>query len=217
VDDRGERARQGAGADALGGRVGGDQLGVRVLDAAQLAQQRVEVGVADLRRVVGVVALVVVGDQAAQLGGALGVDGHRRRLAVAAIAPPRATRPPITHRYSPAPTLKSRPNAFARSWASLTSPRSARAKITVRAATTIAPMAMPSTLRSARRSTASTTRISPNVRKNGPSRTSSDPELLNPVNEMPAMVNQVTNEPIATSAPPTSNTMAWTMTTGRGR
>ena len=46
-------------ADALGRRVGRDELGVRLLERAQLAQQRVELGVAHDRVVEDVVAVVV--------------------------------------------------------------------------------------------------------------------------------------------------------------
>ncbi len=58
--------------DALGGRVGGPQLGVIVLEGAQLAQQRVELGVADARVVEDVVPVVVRVDLAYQLGVTLG-------------------------------------------------------------------------------------------------------------------------------------------------
>ena len=65
------RARHGLGADALGRRVGGDQLGVLGLDPAQLVEQRVVLLVADLGIVEDVVAVGVVVEDAAELGGAL--------------------------------------------------------------------------------------------------------------------------------------------------
>ena len=61
----------GSAADPLGGRVGGDQLGVLGLERAQLVEQRVVLVVADLGVVERVVAVVVVVDLLAQLGGAL--------------------------------------------------------------------------------------------------------------------------------------------------
>ena len=56
------------GADPLGGRVGGAQLGVLGLDRPQLVEQRVVLVVADLGIVEDVVAAVVVLEPAAQLG-----------------------------------------------------------------------------------------------------------------------------------------------------
>ena len=59
-------------ADALGRRVGRDELRVLALDRAQLVQQRVVGVVADLGVVEDVVAVPVVDELLAQLGGALG-------------------------------------------------------------------------------------------------------------------------------------------------
>ncbi len=58
---------QGRRADALGGGVGCDQLGVGFLQLLELAKEAVVVGVADLRGVEDVVAVVVVLELAAQL------------------------------------------------------------------------------------------------------------------------------------------------------
>ena len=74
VLDRGEQQRRRAG-DAPGGRVRAHELGVGVLEEAQLADQGVVVGVGDLGGVELVVALVVVVDEPAQL-----LDPSRRRL-----------------------------------------------------------------------------------------------------------------------------------------
>ena len=67
------------GTHALGRRVGRQELGVLDLEVAQLVQQRVVVGVRDVRVVEDVVAAVVVLDLAPQLGGALlrGLLGRR--------------------------------------------------------------------------------------------------------------------------------------------
>ena len=58
-------------ADALRRAVGRAQRRVPGLQRLQLAKQRVVLGVGDLRRIEHVVAVVVVADQRAQLGGAL--------------------------------------------------------------------------------------------------------------------------------------------------
>jgi hypothetical protein len=73
-------------ADPLGGRVGRDELRVLGLDRAQLVEQLVVLLVADDRVVEDVVALPVVDELLAQLGGALG-GAHRR-------APPLGPRAP---------------------------------------------------------------------------------------------------------------------------
>ena len=67
----------GLAADALGGRVGREQFGMRGLDALELVHQRVVGGVADLRRVENVVEVLVAAQFGAQFGGAL---GRRRSL-----------------------------------------------------------------------------------------------------------------------------------------
>jgi hypothetical protein len=56
---RGELLERTA-ADLLRRRVGGPQVGIRLLDLPQLAQQSVVVGVRDLRVVEDVVPMVVV-------------------------------------------------------------------------------------------------------------------------------------------------------------
>ena len=66
VLDRGERL-EGGGADALGGGVGGDELGEGFFQPAQLVQELVVLAVADLGRVEHVVAVVVVIDVRPQL------------------------------------------------------------------------------------------------------------------------------------------------------
>ena len=71
---RDRRAR--LAAHALGRRVGRDELRVLLLERAQLAQQRVELGVADDRIVEHVVAVVVRVDLAHELRVPLG-GGHR--------------------------------------------------------------------------------------------------------------------------------------------
>ena len=70
-------AVEGRRADALGGGVGGAQLGVVGLDRAQLVEQRVVFVVVDRRVVEDVVAAVVFRQLAPQLCGAL--LGRRRR------------------------------------------------------------------------------------------------------------------------------------------
>ena len=68
-------------ADPLRRRVGREQLRVLALDRAQLVQQRVVGVVADLGVVEDVVAVAVVGELLAQLGGALGgVTGVLQQL-----------------------------------------------------------------------------------------------------------------------------------------
>ena len=57
-------------ADPLRRRVGRDELGMRGLEGDELAVERVVVLVADLGVVLDVVALRVVGERRAQLGGA---------------------------------------------------------------------------------------------------------------------------------------------------
>ena len=59
-------------AHALGGRVGGDELGVRCLDAFEFVHQRVVGGVADFRRVENVIQVLVAAQFGAQFVGALG-------------------------------------------------------------------------------------------------------------------------------------------------
>src|SRR5262249_3277395 len=56
------------GADALGGRVRGDQLGMCLLDRLQATEQLVVLGIRDLRIVEDVVAMVVVRDGAPERG-----------------------------------------------------------------------------------------------------------------------------------------------------
>jgi hypothetical protein len=58
---------EGLAAHALGGGVGGDELGVLGLEALELVVEGVVLGVGDLRRVLHVVAPVVVADLLAQL------------------------------------------------------------------------------------------------------------------------------------------------------
>ena len=77
-------------ADPLGRRVGAAQLRVVGLDRAQLVEQRVVGVVVDLGVVEDVVAVVVVLELAAQLGGALGV-------CLRALTPP-GRRPPASPR-----------------------------------------------------------------------------------------------------------------------
>jgi hypothetical protein len=60
------------GGDALGRRVGRDEVGMLLLERLQLVEQRVVGVVADLGVVEDVVAVTVVLDRPAQLGGALG-------------------------------------------------------------------------------------------------------------------------------------------------
>ena len=62
----------------MGGRVRGGEFWVFGLQGAEFGNQEVVVGVGDLRGVVGVVAVEVVGDQRPQLGGAVGRSSCRR-------------------------------------------------------------------------------------------------------------------------------------------
>ena len=61
----------GGRADSLRGRVGGDELGVLLLERLQLVEEDVIRGVGDLGVVEDVVAVVVVRDEPPQLLGAL--------------------------------------------------------------------------------------------------------------------------------------------------
>ena len=66
-----------AAADALRRRVGRDEVRVRLLEGAQLAQQPVVGGVVDGRRVVDEVRVLVPADLRAELGHAGGrIGGH---------------------------------------------------------------------------------------------------------------------------------------------
>ena len=65
-------------ADALRGRVRGDELGVRVLQSCELVVERVVLRVGDLRVVEDVIAVEVVVEDLAQLGGALRRRGGLR-------------------------------------------------------------------------------------------------------------------------------------------
>ena len=69
------------GAHALRRRVGGEQLGMLRLEVAQLVQQRVVLGVRDLRVVEDVVAVVVVPEHLPQLGGLPSGVAHTSRAA----------------------------------------------------------------------------------------------------------------------------------------
>ena len=80
-------------ADALGRRVGRQQLRVLALDRAQLVQQRVVGVVADLRVVEDVVAVAVVGELLAQLGGRAQSVLHPRRRRAAGRGRTRAAPP----------------------------------------------------------------------------------------------------------------------------
>ena len=70
-------------ADALGGRVGRDELGVLLLQRAELAEERVELGVADLGIVEDVVAVVVrvnlAGERGVARAGLFRRRGHAGR------------------------------------------------------------------------------------------------------------------------------------------
>ena len=57
-------------ANALCGRIGIDELRMRGRDRAQLAHQRVELGVRDLGRVVDVIAFLVMANEIAKCCGA---------------------------------------------------------------------------------------------------------------------------------------------------
>ena len=70
----------GLAAHALGGRVGGDQLGVRGLQLPQLDRQRVEGGVGDLGRVEHVVEVLVAADLLPQFFDPVRGDGCAIRV-----------------------------------------------------------------------------------------------------------------------------------------
>jgi hypothetical protein len=75
------------GRDALGGRIGRDELGMLLLERLQLVIERVVLVVADLGVVEDVVAVGVVVDRLAQLGGALpGVFARRGQRSVTSLA-----------------------------------------------------------------------------------------------------------------------------------
>jgi hypothetical protein len=59
-------------ADALRGRVGRDQIGVRRFQRPEVAEERVEFRVADLGPIVNVVLLFVVANQITEFANALG-------------------------------------------------------------------------------------------------------------------------------------------------
>ena len=76
------------------GESGVTRVGMAGLEVPQLADQEVELGVGDLRRVQRVVPLVVVGDELAQLG------GPSRRGRVRRVGPLRQPRSPARPRSS---------------------------------------------------------------------------------------------------------------------
>ena len=78
---RRERRSIGGSSDFLGGRVGGDELGIRLFDRPQLADEGVVLGIGDLRVVELVVPEVVVLNLLAQIGSACGgvAFGHESR------------------------------------------------------------------------------------------------------------------------------------------
>ena len=63
----GREALDGTAGDALGRRIGRDEIGMLASSALELVQQRVELVVGDLGLVVDVVALFVVADLVAEL------------------------------------------------------------------------------------------------------------------------------------------------------
>ena len=65
-------------ADALGRRIDRDEIGMIALEVLQLAQQRVELGVGDLRGRIDVVALFVMADLLAEF--AMRVADPRRQV-----------------------------------------------------------------------------------------------------------------------------------------
>ena len=71
----------GGAADALRRRVGRDELGVRLLDREELADERVVLGVGDLGPVEDVVEVLVPAELVAQPGGAQRRGGRRSREA----------------------------------------------------------------------------------------------------------------------------------------
>ena len=75
----------------LGRRIREHEIGVRRLERAQLAHQLVVVGIADLGRVEAVVAVVVVADEAGQLGGprrGIARGGHGASICEGCHTPP---------------------------------------------------------------------------------------------------------------------------------
>ncbi len=72
-----------AAAYALRRRIERDEIGVIALEILELAQQRIELGVGDLRRGVDVVALFVMADLSAELvyaGGGIHIYRSRARM-----------------------------------------------------------------------------------------------------------------------------------------
>ena len=67
----GREALRRAAGDALGRRIGGDEIGMLGLERLELVQKPIEFFVGDLRIVVDVVALFVVADESAKFGDAL--------------------------------------------------------------------------------------------------------------------------------------------------
>ena len=101
-------AVQRRGADPLGGRVWGAQLGVIGLDRTQLVEQRVVLVVADLGVVEDVVAAVVVLEQAAQLSDPLRVCLRRGAHAVGALAASISSKPQPRSRSRPPWSVRSK-------------------------------------------------------------------------------------------------------------
>jgi len=104
VRDGGEQVGRRS-PDALRGRVGGDQLGVGILQRAQLADELVVLGVGDLGIVEHVVAVRVEVDQLAQL---LDADLGLGARALVDGAHPAISTPPLTPIRSPDTTTPPR-------------------------------------------------------------------------------------------------------------
>ena len=71
----GRKGRKGLGADALAGRVRGDQVRVLLFEGAELAHQGVVLVIRDYRIVEHVVAMIVEIEGALELGVAFGGVG----------------------------------------------------------------------------------------------------------------------------------------------
>src|SRR5204862_6139036 len=97
------------GADAVGGAVGGLELGMLGLELLQLAKQPVVLGIRQLRLVEDVVGLVRALDEPPQLGGPGGCGFHRP-LASAWMT---ASATPTNRSSSPEPARGSSPSAQA--------------------------------------------------------------------------------------------------------
>src|SRR5215211_278579 len=112
------------GTDALGGRVGRDELGMLGLEPAQLVEQRVVDVVVDGGVVEDVVAVVVVLELAAQLRGAVLCSGRSAHSTSRAAGRRRRARSCTAKASMPARSVKSKCTGVTAMWHSAMAARS---------------------------------------------------------------------------------------------